>query len=342
MSKRRSTTTLQKRARTHRVVMLAYPDAQVLDVTGPLEVFGRTSRWLRDHRAQRVPAYEIELTAPTAGPLTMSSGLKLIAERSYRDVERIDTLLLAGGIGFQAVTRNSDLIRWIQRKAHTVERVGSICTGAFVLAACGLLDHKSATTHWAYCERLAKAVPGCAVDPDALYVRNGNIYTSAGVTAGMDMALAMVEEDWGKATALAVAQELVMFLKRPGGQSQFSRYLQAQQSEDRFGKLQLWILEHLDANLSVEKLAQIAGLSVRHFSRQFSAAVGVSPAAFIQRLRVEEARRCIEDGSNRLKGVARRCGFADEQSLRRAFRRALGVTPAEYRSRFAPSVNHQT
>ena len=272
----------------------------------------------------------------------MSGGLKLIAERAFRDIDRIDTLLLAGGIGYQAVTRNSDVIRWIQRKARTVERIGSICTGAFVLAACGLLDHKSATTHWAYCDRLAKAVPGCAVDPDALYVRNGNVYTSAGVTAGMDMALAMVEEDWGKATALAVAQELVMFLKRPGGQSQFSRYLQAQKSEDRFGKLQLWVLEHLDADLSVEKLAQLAGLSVRHFSRQFASAVGVSPAAFVQRLRVEEARRCIEDGSNRLKGVARRCGFADEQSLRRAFRRALGVTPAEYRSRFAASVTRQT
>jgi transcriptional regulator GlxA family with amidase domain len=337
MPKRNALAASPKRPRVHRVVMLAYADAQVLDITGPLEVFARTSRWLRDHRALRVPAYEIELVAPSAGAFATSGGLRLVAERSFRDVERIDTLLLAGGIGYEAVTHNREVIRWIQRKARTVERVGSICTGAFVLAACGLLDHKSATTHWAYCDRLARAVPGCDVNADALYVRNGNIYTSAGVTAGMDMALAMVEEDWGKAVALAVAQELVMFLKRPGGQSQFSRYLQAQQREDRFGKLQLWVLEHLDGELSVERLAQMAGLSVRHFSRQFHTTVGVSPAAFVQRVRVEEARRCIEDGADRLKGVARRCGFQDEQSLRRAFRRALGVTPAEYRTRFASS-----
>jgi|SRR5882672_5540513 len=335
MPRRNTSSPAPKRSKTHRVVMLAYPDAQVLDITGPLEVFARTARWLKDHRAQRVPAYEVELVAPTAGSFATSGGLRLVAERSFRDVDRIDTLLLAGGIGYEALTRNKEAIRWIQRKARTVDRIGSICTGAFVLAACGLLDHKSATTHWAYCDRLARIVPGCDVNADALYVRNGNVYTSAGVTAGMDMALAMVEADWGKATALAVAQELVMFLKRPGGQSQFSRYLRAQQSEDRFGKLQLWALEHLDADLSVERLAQIAGLSIRHFSRRFSAAVGATPAAFVQRLRVEEARRCIEDGSNRLKSVARRCGFADEQSLRRAFRRALGVTPAEYRTRFA-------
>lgn len=335
MPKRNELAAARKRLRTHRVVMLAYPNAQVLDITGPLEVFSRTARWLRDHRALRGAAYEVELVAPDAGVFATSGGLKLLAERSFRDVERIDTLLLAGGIGYEALTHDAEVIRWIQRKARTVERVGSICTGAFVLAACGLLDHKSATTHWAYCDRLARAVPGCDVKADALYVRNGHIYTSAGVTAGMDMALGMVEEDWGKAVALAVAQELVMFLKRPGGQSQFSRYLQAQQHEDRFGKLQLWVLEHLDAELTVDRLAQLAGLSVRHFSRQFRAAVGVSPAVFVQRVRVEEARRCIEDGANRLKGVARRCGFSDEQSLRRAFRRALGVTPAEYRTRFA-------
>ena len=331
---RRNSTATAKRARTHRVVMLAYPDAQILDITGPLEVFARTARWLRDHHAQVIPAYEVELVAPTAGAFATSGGLRLVAERCFRDVDRVDTLLLSGGIGYEAITRNAEAIRWIQRKARTVERIGSICTGAFVLAACGLLDHKSATTHWAYCDRLARTVPGCDVNADALYVRNGKVYTSAGVTAGMDMALAMVEEDWGKATALAVAQELVMFLKRPGGQSQFSRYLQAQQREDRFGKLQLWVLEHLDSDLSVDKLAQLSGLSLRHFSRLFRHAVGVSPAAFVQRVRVEEARRCIEDGSRRLKSVARRCGFADEQALRRAFRRALGVTPAEYRTRF--------
>ncbi|MGH8285117.1 MAG: GlxA family transcriptional regulator, partial [Steroidobacteraceae bacterium] len=211
-----------------------------------------------------------------------------------------------------------------------------ICTGAMVLAAAGLLDGKPATTHWAYCTKLARLAPAAHVEKDALYVRSGKLYTSAGVPAGMDMALAMVEEDWGKATALAVAQELVMFLKRPGGQSQFSRYLEAQQRDDRFGRLELWMLEHLDADLSVERLASRANLSPRHFAREFAAQVGATPAAYVMRVRVEEARRRIEDGATQLKDVARQCGFGDEQRLRRAFRRTLGVTPQDYRARFAP------
>src|SRR5262245_11603102 len=324
-----------RRAIPHRGAMLAYPRAQILDVTGPLEVFARTARWLRDHHRQRVPAYEVEIIAPTAGAIVMSSGLQLVAERSYRDAERIDTLLIAGGIGYEDVLADAELLQWLRRRSRSVTRIGSICTGAFILAACGLLDGKAVATHWAYCDELARAAPRCHVNADALYVRSGNVYTSAGVTAGMDLALSLVEADWGKATALAVAQALVMFLKRPGGQSQFSRYLQAQQREDPFGTLQLWVLENLDADLSVERLAARVGTSVRHFSRQFRAVVGLSPAAFVQRVRVEEARRRMEDGNARLKDVARRCGFADEQALRRVFRHLLGVTPAEYRSRFA-------
>jgi transcriptional regulator GlxA family with amidase domain len=314
--------------------MLIFPDAQILDIAGPLEVFARTARWLRDHRNVEPLAYETDVVATSVGMIATSGGLRLGVERAYRSVRRVDTLLVAGGIGYAAPMSDPDLLAWLRRQAGRVERIGSICTGALVLAAAGLLDGKRATTHWAYCDRLAAAAPRARVEPDALYVRTGNVYTSAGVTAGMDMALAMVEQDWDKATALAVAQELVMFLKRPGGQSQFSRYLQAQQHDDELGRLELWVLENLDADLSVAVLARRANVSVRHFARRFAERFGTTPAAYVARARVEAARRRIEEGATRLKTVARQCGFADEQRMRRAFRRSLGVAPVDYRARF--------
>jgi transcriptional regulator GlxA family with amidase domain len=245
-----------------------------------------------------------------------------------------DTLLIGGGIGYEALLKDHDLLQWLRRQAGKVSRIGSICTGAMVLAAAGLLGGKRATTHWAYCDRLAKLAPDARVERDAIYVQSGKLYTSAGVTSGMDMALALVEADWGKASALAVAQELVMYLKRPGGQSQFSRFLSAERRDDVFGNLELWMLEHLDADLSVESLARRADMSARHFARMFTQRIGATPAAYVRRLRVEHARARIESGAARVKQVARECGFADEQKLRRAFRQVLGVTPAEYRSRF--------
>jgi len=335
---RRSTATTRlrgRRERTHRVAMLAYPKAQILDITGPLEVFARTSRWLEDHTGGRVPAYAVELVAGRRGPLETSGGLRLIAARTYRELRRVDTLLVSGGIGYEAALTDAELLAWLRARAKVVRRIGSICTGALILARAGLLDGRSATTHWGYCDRLARNAPRTRVEPDALYVQSGRIYTSAGVTAGMDMALAMVEQDWGKATALAVARELVMFVKRPGGQSQFSHFLEAQQRDDRFGDLELWMLEHLDADLSVEQLARRCSMSERHFARLFAARIGRPPATHVARLRIDAARRRIEEGAARLKDVARECGFGDEQRLRRAFRRSLGVTPQDYRQRFA-------
>jgi transcriptional regulator GlxA family with amidase domain len=318
--------------------MLAYPQAQILDITGPMEVFARTSRWLRDHRGIAPAAYETDLVAAEAGPLQTSGGLSLIASRRYTEVRRIDTLLVAGGIGYRDAIQDADLLAWLARQATKVGRLGSICTGALLLASAGVLDGKSITTHWAYCDELARVASNANVERDAIYVQSGTTYTSAGVTSGMDMALAMVEADWGKATALAVAQELVMYVKRPGGQSQFSRQLSAQLRDDVFGTLELWILDHLDEDLSVERLAERANMSPRHFARLFAQRLGVTPAVYVRRVRVEEARRRIEDGNRRLKHVARECGFADEQKLRRAFRRALGITPADYRARFSSSA----
>jgi transcriptional regulator GlxA family with amidase domain len=321
-------------ALSRRIVMLAYGDAQILDITGPLEVFARTSRWLKDHHRFDRDAYRIELVAPRAGWFATSGGLRLQADRAYADVRTPHTLLIAGGIGYRSLMTDEALLKWIRMQASRVERLGSICTGALLLGAAGLLNGRPATTHWAYLDRLGEVAPGVEVNRDAIYVRSGNIFTSAGVTAGMDMALAMVESDWGKPTALAVAQELVMYLKRPGGQSQFSRHLVAQQRDDVFGMLELWMLEHLDADLSVEKLARRASMSPRHFARIFKQRLGTTPAAYVRRLRVEEARRRIEGGTTRVKHVARESGFADEQQLRRAYKQLLGITPAEYRSRF--------
>jgi transcriptional regulator GlxA family with amidase domain len=249
-------------------------------------------------------------------------------------VDGVDTLLVAGGIGWEEAIRDRRMMEWLAAQAGRVQRLGSICNGAMLLAAAGLLDGRQATTHWAYLDRLAALAPKARLDRDALYVRSGNIYTSAGVTAGMDLALALVEEDHGKAVALAVAQELVLFLKRPGGQSQFSRHLEAQRRDDLFGELELWMLENPGADFSVARLARRMNMSPRHFARLFTQRLGASPAAHARRLRVEQARRRIEEGATTLKRVARECGFADEQSLRRGFRAVVGITPAEYRQRF--------
>jgi transcriptional regulator GlxA family with amidase domain len=316
--------------------MFGFEGAQILDITGPLEVFARTSRWLRDHRGLRHEAYSVELISTRAGVLTMSNGLGLTATRRYSDVRATDTLLVSGGIGYEQLLHDRGLMEWLRKSAPRVQRLGSICTGALLLAAAGLLAGKRATTHWSYFSRLAALAPEARIDRDAIYVKDGNLFTSAGVTAGMDMALAMVEADWDTTTALAVAQELVMFLKRPGGQSQFSGHLSAQRRDDVFGTLELWILEHLDGDLSVEHLAERANMSVRHFGRQFRHRLGSTPSEYVRRARLDEARRLIEgNGAARLKSVARRCGFRDEQQLRRAFRQGVGVTPAQYRARFA-------
>jgi transcriptional regulator GlxA family with amidase domain len=319
---------------THRVVMLAFPDAQMLDVTGPLEVFSRTSRWLRDTWGRNEPAYEVEVVAAQAGPVRMSSGLELVAARSFGDVGACDTLLVAGGIGWAAAAEDAELLAWLRAMAPKVERLGSICTGALVLARAGLLDGRAATTHWAYCDRLAAMAPGCTVEPDAIFVESGRVFTSAGVTTGMDLALELVERDWGKSTAVSVAQELVIYRKRPGGQGQFSRFLEAERRCDVFGQLQLWVLDHLEEDLPLERLAGAAGMSPRHFSRRFRVEVGVTPAAYVAKVRLEEARRRLESSPQALKEVARSCGFADEQNLRRAFRRHVGVAPRDYRERF--------
>jgi transcriptional regulator GlxA family with amidase domain len=319
----------------HHVVMFAYPDAQILDVTGPLEIFGRAARWLRDKEITPDLAYTVEIVAREAGPIRTSSGIRLIAERAFREVKSADTLLVTGGVGFREAMQDAAAIAWIKRMAKRTKRVGSICTGAMVLAQTGLLDGKRATTHWAYCDEFAATSEVEQVCADMIFVRDGNVFTSAGVTTGMDMALAMVEEDWGQPVALAVAQELVMYLKRPGGQSQFSRQLAAQFSDnDRLRDLQLWMLEHLDEDLSVPALARRSAMSERNFARRFVEAVGLAPGKYVEQARVDAARRKLEQTDLDVARIAARCGFGSAETMRRVFIKHLAIPPSEYRDRF--------
>jgi transcriptional regulator GlxA family with amidase domain len=314
--------------------MLAYEQAQSLDVVGPLEVFARASRWLRDHRGMEEPAYEVALVTIGGGLLLMSNGLSIMTAPAA-DVRSADTLLVTGGIGCYRAAEDQALIDWLKATAPRVRRLGSVCTGSIILAAAGLLRGHKATTHWAYLDRLQSREPSCAVDLASIFVRSGNIITSAGVTAGMDMALALVEDDHDRSVAVHVAQELVMYLRRPGDQAQFSRHLAIELKDTPFASLELWVAEHLGSDLSVKALAVQAGMSDRHFVRRFTAEIGCPPAAWVRNLRIEAARRQLEQGAATLKEVARRCGFGDEQSMRRAFQTRLGVTPSDYAARFA-------
>ncbi|MGA9722952.1 MAG: GlxA family transcriptional regulator [Candidatus Binatus sp.] len=322
--------------RTRRVVMLAFPDAQILDVTGPLEVFGRAARLLTEERGWRIAAYTVEIAAAKAGPFATSSGIRLIADRSIAQVRGlIDTILVAGGRGTTVALRDRAMIDWLRGSIRRTRRLCSVCTGAFLLAEAGLLDGLRATTHWRQCERLAAQYPAVSVETDPIFVREGKIFTSAGVTAGIDLALALLEEDHGRDIALAVARELVMFLRRPGGQSQFSVQLSAQVADrEPLRELQRWIADHLGADLSVDTLARRAAMSPRNFARVFTREVGVTPGEFVQNSRVEAARRRLEESADGVDSIASECGFGTRESMRRAFIRRLHVPPSAYRSRF--------
>ncbi len=314
-----------------RIVIVAFPDVQCLDVTGPAEVFSLAER------ASAQPAYRLELVAPGGDRLRTSSGLELVPSGSLEDCRGpIDTLVVAGGLGTREAARDEPLISWLRLAARRSRRVTSVCTGAFLLARAGLLDGRRATTHWASCAALARSYPAVDVHPDPIFVRDGNVYTSAGVTAGIDLALALVEEDLGGRAALAVARDLVLFIRRPGGQAQFSSGLSGQDAErPSVRDLQGWIADHLDADLSVGALAQRAFMSERNFARVFSREVGVTPAAHVSALRLERARTLLESTDLQLEEVARRCGFGTVETLRRVLRRALHVSPSDYRERFA-------
>ncbi len=310
------------------MVIVVFPGVQTLDVTGPAEV-------LRAATKVHPPGYEVSIVAPDEGPLrtstvTMVPDLPIDACRFP-----IDTLIVAGGTGTHRAEDDEGLLDWIRAAAERSRRVTSVCTGAFLLARAGLLDGRRATTHWASCADLAARYPAVTVEPDPIFVRDGNIATSAGVTAGMDLALALVEEDLGRDVALEAARWLVLFLKRPGGQAQFSAQLAAQTADRApLRELQAWIPDHLDQDLSVPALARRSAMSERNFARAFRRETGMTPAAYVEAARVESARIALETGDLPVESVARQAGFGTVETMRRAFRRRVGVSPVDYRTRF--------
>jgi transcriptional regulator GlxA family with amidase domain len=312
--------------------MLAYPAVQLLDVTGPVQVFASANDLAAGAGGAR--PYELRVVAQGGKSVMASAGVTLATSPLSKPSEALDTLLVAGGEGVEAAAENPVLVEWVRQRATQARRVASVCTGAFLLAAAGLLDGRRAATHWNYCAKLAQRFPAVRVEPEPIFVCDGPVWTSAGVTAGIDLALALVEEDLGRSMALAVARYLVVFLKRPGGQAQFSAALALQAADDKFGALHDWINKHLASDLSLSALADQAGMSERSFSRHYAEATGQTPARAIERLRVEAAQRLLSESRLPVKRIAQRCGFGSEETLRRSFHRLIAITPQDYRARF--------
>lgn len=318
---------------TREIVFLVFPDFQILDLTGPLEVFSQAERI---HRG----AYRIRTVALEPGRVVSSSGLAVFAEPAT-PFDGVDTVVVVGGRGTRGAMADLRYPAWLEAASGRSRRTASVCSGAFLLAEAGLLNGRQATTHWGQLARLAARYPEIQVEADPIFVRDGNISTSAGVTTGIDLALALVEEDFDPATARAIARQLVVFVQRPGGQRQFSAQLAAQRpAREPLRGVQSYIAEVVGADgsaadLSVPALAARAGMSERHFTRVFRAETGASPAAYVESVRVESARRLLETTGEGLDRIARTCGFGTVATMHRAFRRTVQVTPGEYRERFA-------
>lgn len=324
------------RYQSRTIVLVAFADAEVLDITGPFEVFNFANLNLQRNGISDRPVYSIKLLAERAGPVKTLSGLQILAEdmNAYPDDE-IDTLVIPGGDIENAVA-NKKLIDWIKTTAPKARRVVSVCTGAFLLAEAGLLNGRKATTHWHYCAQLSKSYPAVQVEPDQIFIKHGQVYTSGGITSGIDLALALVEEDWGRELALFVARFMVVFLKRPGNQSQFSTYLTNEASHrPDIRDLQAWIIDHAADDLSVETLAKRMAMSPRNFARLFASETGMTPAKYVEMVRIDRARNLLETSDLGMEWIAESTGFKDAERMRRAFLRQLDVNPQNYRQRFS-------
>lgn len=314
------------------VLFVLFDGMQSLDVTGPLEVFAGAEQHTQG-------TYRIRTASLDGAPVRTSSGLTVVPDETLAQTDAPHTLVVPGGQG----TRRPDahLTDWLRVHGPRAERLVSVCTGAIRLAEAGLLDGRRVTTHWAYSDKLARDHPAVEVDPDPIYVRDGQVSTSAGVTSGIDLALALVEEDLGRDAALAIARHLVVFLRRPGNQAQFSAQLAAQTAQrEPLREVQQWITEHPADDLSVETLAARARLSPRHFARAFQAETGMTPGRYVDRVRLEHARRLLEDTSDGIEEISRASGYGTPEGMRRAFVKALGTAPSEYRRRFHPTPAH--
>jgi transcriptional regulator GlxA family with amidase domain len=322
---------------TRRIAFLVLSSTHLTSLAGPLDVFARASALLTRTGKRRSPAYAVELLTADENPLMTGSGLGLIGGRRWTEIDQsIDTLLVMASASVAQARIDPELLAWMRARAEQVRRIGSICAGAFVLAAAGILDGRQATTHWELADVLAERYPRISVDGDRIFTQDGNVWTSAGVSAGIDLALAMVEEDHGHALALEIARRMVLFMRRGGGQSQFSSQLAAQAADHQpIRELIAWISEHLDADLSVPALARRVGMSERNFSRVFTQQVSTTPARFVARLRTEAAKAKLAATPEKLAAVAQSAGFGNGETLRRHLRDDLGVSPSSERSRAA-------
>ena len=320
-----------------RIAIVAYDGVELFDTTGPIEVFTMLNRCLNGSGAIS-PGYEVMLLAEQAGIFCTSSGVRLVADAAWYDIpDDTDTMIVVGSPDdpLEKALGHAKFVEWISSAGRKVRRLVSVCTGAFLLAKAGLLDGRQVTTHWMDLERLQREYPRLTVECDAIYVRDGCVATSAGVTACMDLALSLVEEDFGRKMALTVARRLVMYLKRPGGQAQFSTLLRAQMSEDGPLKpLLAWLRDNFTGRITVEELAGRAAMSPRNFARVFMRETGMTPAKYIDQLRLERAMRLLEDTGKPLETVALESGFTGSEQMRRAFIRHVGIPPLAYRQRF--------
>ena len=328
-----------RKARRTRIAIVLLDQPLALDVAGPAEVFALANRL----GAARGADYELIFLSRSGGNVSSTSGLLLHTEplRSI-DPATVDTVIISGGGDILPSLEDAQLLAWVRRAARSSRRICSICTGAFVLGAASVLNGRTATTHWASAAEFRARFPAVKLSIDSIYVRDGKVWTSAGVTAGIDLALALVADDLDRRVALLVARYLVVFIQRPGGQSQFSSLLHAQSvaaerdDNSRLADIEAWIADHPAANLSVERLAQRVGMAPRTFARRFQMRTGMTPAKAVEAARVETARRQLEDTRAPVKSIAAACGFGDEERMRRAFIRCLGVAPSTYRERFSP------
>lgn len=327
---------------TRRIVFLGAAGTEILDLVGPLQVFARASDMFRRDNPVAGEIYSVEIVSAAASrSLLTNCGVQITAHKTFREVRgKIDTLLVAGGDAIEKDEVNAEVVRWLKKISPRIRRVGSVCTGAMLLARAGLLDGRRATTHWDWCEVLIRRAPGAEVDPEPIFVRDENVYTSAGVTAGMDLALALVEEDYGSQLALQVARNLVLYLRRPGGQAQFSAALSLQATDRKpLRELEGWVLDNLHRPLTVPVLAQRVAMSPRNFARVFTREMKTTPAKFVERLRVETARRRLEESQNSMETIAGECGFGNVNSMRNVFQRALKIAPGQYRRHFRRGKN---
>jgi transcriptional regulator GlxA family with amidase domain len=318
--------------RVRRIGIIGYDGVQALDVAGPADAFSLVNVIL-DRRPR---PYDIALLGVKKGPIATESGVSLYSDTTLSRNGLLDTVIVPGGraLRLQPDVR-APLARWLKNNACRARRIASVCTGIYVLAEAGLLDNRSATTHWRFAHDVQQRWKAVKLQPDAIFVKDGKFYTSAGITAGIDLCLALIEEDFGRTTALQIAREMVVYLKRSGGQLQYSQPLLLQvQAKHQFGDIAQWIRGNLQGDLTVEAMAERMHLSPRHFTRRFHTLFGITPADFVEEMRLDEARWLIANSDDTVEAVADAVGYTNDDTFRRAFSRRFGILPTEYRSRF--------